>query len=1397
MANKSGWSFNIDANIEVQQGKLDKASKILDSFYNKYRYRTVQIDTDDMIDAAKHGIAVIKDLYEDGTRDATSWLNIRPAMRTEMEGMLADAENVFSDIKVLFNNGDYVSGIADILHGFERQLSVVFTDIGGYYDELIQKEKELNSYYGKPNSVPQHASEAEIEERIRVLDELIDTQQKLKSINPSLTAKDFLSGFDEKKLQNFAFQLREALETMREYELSSFGEFNSRKRILNDIQSLDTWDGTDQFSFKNEKEYDGAIRTLSDYISKRQELIKKLRENESDLFSVDGIEQHVSTLSSQIARYEEYLSEMIKLKGDSATTSDDGTGNLPGVVSQLGFIKDAIVEIKDAFKPLTDALANEDSVLSAMVKSNIADLELLQSKVQEVFANVLKANNNEGNVNNDITDSQNNQYEEFLNKVKNVAEQTKAEFDIVRSKIEEVFNFSTINPNIENITSITNEIYKRFEELQVKIGNLEFKLQPPKVIDGQKSESDVIKDASEAMKDEGDAASDAVPKKNAFTEANEKAATSADKTKESTEGAAEGIKEESKAAKEAVENLKNANTKIQNQTESVRLTGLTQKDFENYASNIAKDQGLTMGQVSVVMGSDDKMRIATVQMLNEELAQSVTYTYQLLELEEGVVEAYLTGYRAVGNTNKALRIAAAAQKKADAERLKRDKAQAKNDEWLIKQQTKLDTQERRYKHSKKSIDGNTPLMSTETSLEGVVDGANKTIDALAKHIRDRIQNTIGDTLTDDLRQQILDDLRILQNEIAVEQNNKYSATNMKASNVETNKLAYTEYLNAFEANAKKANVFEIMKDDISDLRKELKNVTDSTGLDKFIDNLKVARNKLTAEKAKYAQESQASKQNEEIYENAIKSQEKLYNLKKQMVGLDPESSKGQETMRKLTDAQNEYNEALSKTNRQLLTIGQLQEIEDLEKQQKKELNLKQQEYKSGISTEQEAKDLKYVLSLYEQYTDATEALKKMQTDPTGAAHDKKTAAALEAMRKAKEALLALGIDVKNISASELLTENQINALLEKQIEHRKKIRDIENAAQDKTTTKQNKQNQNYGKSIFNRESRYNGIINANISSLGDTAFSDDFLSQVEKYKIAYKELEDLRNKFENDPKAADDSGLKNKFQESALSVEKLRKELMNTFKEYEKFSNIPQDSIIAKDVIDTDKFSDAKSAMIDFANSTIDGKFKIEGFNSAGTEMSIVVDKGNGVLQEAKVRLNSVTNEMVAFTTGSKKATTSWSKFGSEIQSKFKQMVGMYFGLNDIIRVFRNGVKYVKEIDLAMTELKKVTDETDEAYNRFLKNASKISAVIGSTVSDFTDATAAFARLGYTIDEASSMAETAIVYKNVADGLDTVEEATDSIISTMMAFGIEANDTMSIIDKFNAVGKIYADYKVA
>lgn len=1027
-------------------------------------------------------------------------------------------------------------------------------------------------------------------------------------------------------------------------------------------------------------------------------------------------------------------------------------------------------------------------------------------------------NENITSISDEVVDDSVVESNDILDKVKTLSEQIEAELTSIRAKMEEAFDLSTVDPKIESVKTITDAIYQQFVELQAKINALDLNLEIPAIVaktdDTNKEDftrknenvgdvsvdtSKDVEGAAESIKQEGNEAEIAAQKKREFIEANKKVAKSGSETKAGIKEATDAIEEEGEAAEDSAKRIAMAQQAVSsfneanktNVGDTVRLKGLTQADFENYANEVAKSKGLKVGDISVSIGENGNMMVASVQMLNEELAQSITYTYKLMELEEGVTEAYLTGYRAKGNQNKALKIAAAEQKKADAARLKADKEKAKNNEWLIKQQSKLDTQERKYKHSNKSIDGSTALMSTETSLEGVVDDADKTIDTLAKHIRDRIQSAVGGTLTDDLKEQILNDIRILQNEIAVAQSNKYSATNMKASNVETNKKAYKEYLNAFEANAKKANVFKQMEQDIVDLRAELDLVNDSAGLDAFIDKLKIARNKLTAEKAKYAQEAQESKQNEQAYNHAVKAQEKLYNLKKKMVGLDPQSVKGQETMRKLTEAQKEYNDVIAHTHN--LTSQQRMDIKSLEVQQESELNTLRQEYKSNVSAEQEAKDLEYVLSLYKKYTDAALALKKIQSDTTGAVHTEKEAAAIEDVQSAKADLLSLGIDVNNISESELLTEKQKNAMLEEQVKYKKQIRDIENTSSDKAATKENKQNQNYGKTIYNREQRYFESIGAKERSLdSDAGLSGDFLAKLEKYKAAFKELQDLRDQFAKNPDAFNNEALKGKFQETALEVEGLRKEILSTFKEAEKFDKLSASgSLLGKIDIDSEKFKDAKSAMIDFAASITDGQFKFEGFNAAGTEMYGTLSKGEGVVEKVTVALRAGTNQLYAYKAGTKQVSSSWDTLGSSLKSGVKQLVGMYFGVHEAIQAVRKGLTYVKEIDLALTELKKVTDETDATYRRFLKDASATSTVIGSTISDFTDATAAFARLGYSIDESSKMAETAIVYKNVADGLDTVEESTESIISTMKAYGIEANDTMGIIDRFNAVGKLY------
>ena len=157
--------------------------------------------------------------------------------------------------------------------------------------------------------------------------------------------------------------------------------------------------------------------------------------------------------------------------------------------------------------------------------------------------------------------------------------------------------------------------------------------------------------------------------------------------------------------------------------------------------------------------------------------------------------------------------------------------------------------------------------------------------------------------------------------------------------------------------------------------------------------------------------------------------------------------------------------------------------------------------------------------------------------------------------------------------------------------------------------------------------------------------------------------------------------------------------------------------------------------------------------------------------------------------------------FGDSLKAQFAKY-SSYFSVASVFMYVEQGLRdmfeQVKLIDSAMTELKKVTNESDAAYNQFLSNAAKKSKELGTTIDGLVSSTADFARLGYGFKDAQGLAEVANVYAVVGDEINGVEGATESLISTMAAFQGEMNGmsnsdfAMSIVDKFNEIGKLIA-----
>ena len=153
---------------------------------------------------------------------------------------------------------------------------------------------------------------------------------------------------------------------------------------------------------------------------------------------------------------------------------------------------------------------------------------------------------------------------------------------------------------------------------------------------------------------------------------------------------------------------------------------------------------------------------------------------------------------------------------------------------------------------------------------------------------------------------------------------------------------------------------------------------------------------------------------------------------------------------------------------------------------------------------------------------------------------------------------------------------------------------------------------------------------------------------------------------------------------------------------------------------------------------------------------------------------------------------------GQTFGQKFKGMFEKFGTWGIVTRIMMTAYRIAgrlftatKDVDTSMVNLRKVSNETEEAYTRFLKNAGKEAKNLGTTITELTEATATFSRLGYGLDDASKLGEVATMYSKVAENLSP-EDASNSIISTMKAFRMTAEDAESIIDRFNYVGNNFA-----
>lgn len=226
----------------------------------------------------------------------------------------------------------------------------------------------------------------------------------------------------------------------------------------------------------------------------------------------------------------------------------------------------------------------------------------------------------------------------------------------------------------------------------------------------------------------------------------------------------------------------------------------------------------------------------------------------------------------------------------------------------------------------------------------------------------------------------------------------------------------------------------------------------------------------------------------------------------------------------------------------------------------------------------------------------------------------------------------------------------------------------------------------------------------------------------------------------------------------------------------------------------TTPFSDeeAKQAMLDYANTLNNGNVQIGDFKNNNEKLIVSFQKQRGVMQDVELSWNRVSGAITATEKGTRTVGTTLSKFIDGVKQRFMSLGQYLISFVGFYRIFaqvRKGITVIRELDTALTEMRKVSDETVKSLKDFQDVSFDIAKSVGTTAKQIQNSTADWMRLGESLDEAAKSAEVANILLNVSE-FESIDEATESLVSMSAAY--KELDKIEIVDKLNLIGNSFA-----
>lgn len=638
------------------------------------------------------------------------------------------------------------------------------------------------------------------------------------------------------------------------------------------------------------------------------------------------------------------------------------------------------------------------------------------------------------------------------------------------------------------------------------------------------------------------------------------------------------------------------------------------------------------------------------------------------------------------------------------------------------------------------------------------------------------------------------EIKQLENLVQGYKNAEYAATSLRTKDLDTNKAIQTQELDRFISKiSSNKSIFNAMTGDIDQLKTSLGNITDATSFTKFLNELDIAKSKFESLKTMYQAASGYDKQLDKLAQDWQKQGIYVGNLKKTIESLksslanvtnvdelsswvnnfDTQIGKISQLPVQISKCKEELSSTTSEWEKQHLYVGKIAEkaaslgrsISGIRKPEKfdewvkewTDLNSQVNKLKINLDSQVEKQNKIYEIQA-----------KINSLDPNKNSNE---IAKLQESLSLEEKKISNLQFQSNVYSNLISKEEKENYILKNTAEAREKLNTSFAKLEDKSIQSQAQQLKDYENQINKTVSKLNSLQNSNVFS--KNASNPQVVQTKQDLSDLTKEYQKLMTQMQGaglETLGSELNKLNTRFNSACASAEQFEREL----KDDNGAEQLTQKVSVLTARIEAFRKANAKSEKLfggeydRILSQLSDPNIDLETYNRLNKEF-----------QKLRIEINKADKAGQTFFGKLKDQAT---KFAS-----WMTLTGIIAGA---WRDLQKMVTEVIELDSAMSNLKKVTDETDIAYSKFLKNSIQQARDLKMDLSDLVDQTAEWAKKGYSINESAIASQASGIYSVVGevDNATSVQDLTTVIKSYNMA----VEESMDIVDKFNNISNKYS-----